>query len=270
MSSGFYQTNNEILKFDLYKDINQIRFNHYISRKENLNRSACVLPRGQFYMAINTASQDLDITVGLTRGLIKKFVELNIITNIYTPPKGSKKPSIWQYNSVVSTNNDINNDINNDEYNDKQCVINMLQGITNNEKNNDDNNEINNSKKDNIKTEYKNNIYSSFENEQLEYLWKLYPKKIGKGKSIKFIIQLIKRHSYEEIQRTIERYMVTTDKKRETFSGLEYQNGSSFFKDGYMDYLDENYIELENNNKDEVVNNESNSIDSEIYTRQKF
>ena len=72
---GFYQTNNEVLKFDVSKQLNEIVFNHYISRKENLQRMKNDLPRGQFYIAINTAAKDLNFTPGIIRGLLKRFME---------------------------------------------------------------------------------------------------------------------------------------------------------------------------------------------------
>ena len=58
----------------------------------------------------------------------------------------------------------------------------------------------------------------------------------------------------------------TLQKKRKFFNSLEYQNGSTFFKDGYRDYLDENYSEIETNNKSKEANNESNSVDFEKCT----
>jgi len=36
--TSFYQQNNEVLKFEIPKDINCILLNHYISRKENIQR----------------------------------------------------------------------------------------------------------------------------------------------------------------------------------------------------------------------------------------
>lgn len=157
MAEGFYQTNMQVIKFEL-KEVNKILFNHYISRKENLQRAKEELPKGQFYMTLNSISIDLNISFGEARGLIKKFTEGGIITNVYTPPKGSKKPSIWQYNSVVFTNNDKNNDTNNENSNEELTKINEMSDMINNDTNNDKNNEINNSKKDNIKRIYKKEI----------------------------------------------------------------------------------------------------------------
>jgi len=86
-------------------------------------------------------------------------------------------------------------------------------------------------------------IYSSSEDEQSEFLWKMYPLKAGKGKVIKKLPKLIKQYSYEQMIRTIERYNVFVAKQRIEFKELKYQNGSTFFNSGYVDFLDENYLE---------------------------
>lgn len=70
-----------------------------------------------------------------------------------------------------------------------------------------------------------------------ERLWKLYPVKKGKGqisdaKKLKFL-----EIGYEEMQRAIDRYKKYVDGT----DWLHYQNGSTFFNSGYVDYLDANY-----------------------------
>lgn len=70
-----------------------------------------------------------------------------------------------------------------------------------------------------------------------EKLWKLYPVKKGKGqvsdaKKVK-LLQI----GFDEMSRAIERYKGYVD----SVDYLQYQNGSTFFNSGYVDYLDENY-----------------------------
>jgi 2-oxoglutarate dehydrogenase complex dehydrogenase (E1) component-like enzyme len=79
----------------------------------------------------------------------------------------------------------------------------------------------------------KNSIYVDF----FEQLWKLYPKKEGKGQIS--LTQKKKLYSIgiEEMTRAINRYI-------EAKKGVEKQflkQGSTFFNSGYMDYLDANY-----------------------------
>jgi len=76
--------------------------------------------------------------------------------------------------------------------------------------------------------------------EELKHLWNLYPKKKGKEVSMKKLPLLIKKYSFEEIKRCIERYV-----KETTDSDMQYiKNGSTFFNSGYVDYLDANYQEV--------------------------
>ena len=76
-----------------------------------------------------------------------------------------------------------------------------------------------------------------------EECWKMYPNKVGKGR----ISDTKKRQSFklgEEFKRCIERYLEYVGKKRKTeFKDLQYQNGSTFWNSGYLDYTDDNYEE---------------------------
>lgn len=101
------------------------------------------------------------------------------------------------------------------------------------------------------KKKTKENIYSSNDSEDI---WKLYPNKKGKAKSITYINKILKSISKEELIRCITRYKQDVENQRSNgFKTLAYKNGSTFFNGGYIDYLDENYQE---DNKDiEKVNN---------------
>lgn len=74
-----------------------------------------------------------------------------------------------------------------------------------------------------------------------ECLWALYPKKRGKGQ----ISHTTKKRLYDigidEIRRCIERYSTYCQDKDMQF----WQNGSTFFSSGYIDYLDANYVDIE-------------------------
>jgi len=98
-----------------------------------------------------------------------------------------------------------------------------------------------------------NNIYCAF----FEKHWGLYPEKKGKGK-----ISLSKKKELyklgDELERCINRYVKHVEEQRNSgFQDLKYQNGSTFFNSGYIDYLDENYKgnsgKSEENKKGEFV-----------------
>lgn len=85
-----------------------------------------------------------------------------------------------------------------------------------------------------------------------EKMWKLYPNKKGKGRIANS--ESKKKEIYklgDEFERCIKRYINEVEKERlNGFKELQYQNGSTFFNSGYVDYLDENYKELINGEED--------------------
>ena len=80
------------------------------------------------------------------------------------------------------------------------------------------------------------NTYRAF----FEDVWKMYPNKIGKGK----VSDTKKKEIYklgDEFKRCIRRYIDYVEERKKTdFPELRYQNGSTFFNSGYVDFLDEN------------------------------
>ncbi len=74
-------------------------------------------------------------------------------------------------------------------------------------------------------------------NALFERVWKLYPLKKGKGKISDAAKKRIAAIGYDEMARAIERYKKYVD----NVDYLHYQNGSTFFNSGYIDYLDANY-----------------------------
>lgn len=78
------------------------------------------------------------------------------------------------------------------------------------------------------------------EDDNFERLWKLYPKKKGKGQVSRTQKKKLYRIGFEVLSTCIERYS-----KEFTEGGKDMQYmmyGSTFFNSGYIDYLDENYL----------------------------
>lgn len=75
-----------------------------------------------------------------------------------------------------------------------------------------------------------------------ESIWKLYPLKKGKGQVSKTKKQVLQRIGFEQIKRCVDRYVTELRS-----SGKEkfMMHGSTFFNSGYVDYLDENYVDRE-------------------------
>lgn len=74
-------------------------------------------------------------------------------------------------------------------------------------------------------------------NELFERIWKLYPKKLGKGQVSDTQKLKILEIGYDELSRAIQRCCAYNKDKDRQY----WQNGSTFFNSGYIDFLDENY-----------------------------
>lgn len=100
-------------------------------------------------------------------------------------------------------------------------------------------NTLNSSSDDEQKKERVKNTDKEAE-ELFEALWKKYPVKRGKG-SVKISTKRkLLSYGYEQMVRCIDRYVSEIKKlEKERF----FQNGSTFFNSGYIDFLDENYVE---------------------------
>lgn len=82
-------------------------------------------------------------------------------------------------------------------------------------------------------------------NELFERVWKLYPKKIGKGQVSDTQKLKLLKIGYDELERAVKR-CCQYNKDRD----MQYwQNGSTFFNSGYVDFLDENYAEHADDNE---------------------
>lgn len=155
MGYSFYKINSKILKFDIKKDYEKIIFNHYIIRKENINRLNEDLENGQFKLSINSVAKDLGISSSKAYRIIKEFEEIGIIKLIR---KGSTQNKFSIYEYIVDSNK---TSMNKTDYN----IDNEIDNTSNN--NNSDtlykiDNEIDfeNSKKETLKKDSKNNIYT--------------------------------------------------------------------------------------------------------------
>ena len=109
MANNFYQINNEILKLNPYnkKDLALIQFNHYLCRKENLQRNKGELARGLFKLSYKVIEADTGLNRRSIREYVKWFEERNIIRFI-EKSKSKGTPSIYAYTSVYDEKSEPN------------------------------------------------------------------------------------------------------------------------------------------------------------------
>lgn len=110
MGYGYMKININVMKFDCTKDRDKLIFNHYIMRKENLNRIKKGLPSGQFMMSVSSVASDLGISRAKAQRLIKEFEDKNIIKSILKGNSRDRGASVYLY-LTGDTVNDIGNNI---------------------------------------------------------------------------------------------------------------------------------------------------------------
>jgi len=147
---------------------------------------------------------------------IRRRKEITLISEylIVDPPECSEKLTVNLINVNKNTNNDVVNvDINPTEL---ELMSTLIPKVKKSKVNN-------------------NNSLDGF----FESLWKLYPKKEGKGQVSKTQKEKLHKIGLDEMTRAIGRYMKAKEGKDRQY----LQNGSTFFNSGYVDYLDVNYKE---------------------------
>lgn len=91
------------------------------------------------------------------------------------------------------------------------------------------------------KSKVNNNMCKADAYALFEKLWEIYPVKKGKGQISDAKKLKLLKIGYDEMERAINRYVDYVN----SLDYLKFQNGSTFFNSGYIDYLDENYSEKE-------------------------
>ncbi|MBU5454538.1 helix-turn-helix domain-containing protein [Caproiciproducens sp. MSJ-32] len=160
--------------------------------------------------------------------ILKPSGELHLVEN-YTKCKSTLPPSVKVHHDLVEnyTTTNTNTNTNTNIY-----TLNQIKSKG-----------INNSK-------------------DIEEIWKLYPNKKGKVKSVGYINKILKSISRDELVRCIDRYKNDVEIQRANgFKNLNYMNGSTFFNGRYEDYLDKNYEEIKQ------IKNCTIDIEEELITR---
>lgn len=158
---------------------------------------------------------------GWSNTKVKNFLNLLQNDNMIVVKSDTKKTTL----TVVNYND---YQVTSDNKNDTETTRERHESDTKATRKHTNNNDNNDNK----------DIYSAF----FEDVWQLYPNKKGKGQ----ISNTKKKEIFklgEEFERCISRYIKDVEERRKSFPELKYQNGSTFFNSGYIDFLDENYTE---------------------------
>lgn len=91
----------------------------------------------------------------------------------------------------------------------------------------------------------KKNNKKIYDKKDYEEIWSLYPLKRGKARAMKSIPKILKDIDKDELMRAILRYK--EEKINEGNNNKYMLNGSTFFNGRYLDYIDKNFLEEEEN-----------------------
>lgn len=226
-----------MIDFNKYPNLLDILFNHWISQKENYNRTKKEFIRGEFEISLRIIKDTFNISDKKARGLIKRFVEDEIIM-LKRKGNSSSNKSIYIYLSVlenIEENEGIVKDTVGSQLGHSKTLKNEL--IESDKGHSED--IVKGIVRNNSKKEYKKTIKKEIYTSQCDELWKLYPNKKGRQKAYKKIAKLLEEYLLEELKRSVERYSKEVEGKNRQY----IQHGSTFFNGGYVDYLDENFKE---------------------------
>ena len=191
------------------------------------------------WLTINTAAADTGLSVQQVRTLIKQFIELGIIRKVKEFPRHMKMATVWEYvsSSQVNTQHNMEDNIllNTRDVNHS----NDLEVLDNNQVNSQINNQISIQSNKSKKELSKEKILNTNNCGDILVLFNLYPNQLGKKEALELLPQLIEKYGVEQMKRCIGRYANYVQGKDRRY----IKKASNFFKEAYMDYLDENYLE---------------------------
>lgn len=166
----------------------------------------------------------IDLTVRIVNSELKKMIEKGVITIVKKGRKGNPtKYKIIKISSLNATNKYSRSNLNVSNFNEHNNKLVTFENVNG----------------DSNVTPY-NNIEKEKYTNEINYILSIYPKNDGRIEAAGQIIQLLEKYDYKELYRCVERYTIECKGKE-----LKYIQGAKrFFKDGYINYLDENYKEI--------------------------
>ena len=258
--AGFIKIYRDILDWEWWSDIKTYRVFTYMLLKANWTDGkfkGIDVPKGSFVTSLDKLAYETSLSVNEVRTAIKHLIKTDEITSeshgkftIFTVKNYCQYQDDNKRNpDKAQTENKQN--IDKEQENIKQIIDEAqedIKQITNktqedNKQNPDkaqtDNRQITTIEEYKKYNNKKNNITMCIADADalFDRVWILYPLKKGKGRVSDAAKKRIAAIGYDEMARAIERYKKYVD----SVDYLHYQNGSTFFNSGYIDYLDANY-----------------------------
>ena len=247
--AGFIKIYRDILDWEWLSDIKTYRVFTYMLIKANWTDGkfkGIDVPKGSFVTSLDKLAYETSLSVNEVRTAIKHLIKTDEITSeshgkftIFTVKNYCQYQDDNKQNpDKAQTENKQN--IDKEQENIKQ-ITNKTQedNKQNPDKAQTDNRQITTIEEYKKYNNKKNNITMCIADADalFDRVWILYPLKKGKGRVSDAAKKRIAAIGYDEMARAIERYKKYVD----SVDYLHYQNGSTFFNSGYIDYLDANY-----------------------------
>lgn len=214
--AGFIKIYRDILDWEWWSDIKTYRVFTYMLLKANWTDGkfkGIDVPKGSFVTSLDKLAYETSLSVNEVRTAIKHLIKTDEITS-----ESHGKFTIFTVKNYCQYQDDNKQNPDKAQTDNRQITT------------------IEEYKKYNNK---KNNITMCIADADalFDRVWILYPLKKGKGRVSDAAKKRIAAIGYDEMARAIERYKKYVD----SVDYLHYQNGSTFFNSGYIDYLDANY-----------------------------
>ena len=247
--AGFIKIYRDILDWEWWSDIKTYRVFTYMLLKANWTDGkfkGIDVPKGSFVTSLDKLAYETSLSVNEVRTAIKHLIKTDEITSeshgkftIFTVKNYCQYQDDNKQNpDKAQTENKQN--IDKEQENIKQIIDEAQEDIKQNpDKAQTDNRQITTIEEYKKYNNKKNNITMCIADADalFDRVWILYPLKKGKGRVSDAAKKRIAAIGYDEMARAIERYKKYVD----SVDYLHYQNGSTFFNSGYIDYLDANY-----------------------------
>ena len=218
--SDYIKINRSILEWEWWGDINTSRLFLYLLLKANWKEGkyrGTTVPRGSLVSSIGKLSEETNLTEREIRTAISHLKSTGEVTS-----KSTNKYTVFtvvNYDLYQTSDRQNGRPETFDRHsNDKLTTSLKIKR-----------------REEGKKERNKNTMCTA--GALFERLWKLYPVKRGKGQVSDAAKERLLGIGFDEMERAIERYRRYVD----SIDYLHYQNGSTFFNSGYVDYLDANY-----------------------------
>lgn len=248
----FYQTPKVLIESDIYKGLGLGEKQMYAvlrDRQELSKKNNWVDDKGNIYLIYS--DKNLSDLLGISEKTVERYRNNLLKYNLLKwTRQGRGNPNrLYIGKPVYSTNDTFKNRQNDRSRTDKMSVQEQTKCPSNDTKYSET--EFSDLK-DNVQTRSEQGLEDKKDLKSYDVLfnalWKKYPSKKGKARVSVKTKKEIEKIGEEEFLKILDRYLEYVSNQRATGFNLNFQNGSTFFNGGYLDYLEDSESKEGNSN----------------------